>query len=275
MKSIIVNPSINQIFFSHPFSIVAAGAAIQAAILDQVDSNNIQDMVLNDVTPISLGIAIWDGVQGSDIEMAFIVRRNTRIPASVSEMFTTNFDGQKSIQINVYEGEDMLVENNNLLGTFELSGIDETLKANEAEIKVTFDIDYDGILNVTALDLGTSNQRTIKIVKNTGGLTITEIDCCVDTAKKFDTIDEAKNQFDLAKNELLSYCYGVLTIFNDQEASQQVISKVPEADRNSFTQKISLTISWLNGKGSLSTAEIKKRHKELEATYKSLKISEN
>lgn len=271
MKSIAVNPSINQIFFSHLFAIVAAGAAIQAAILDQVDSNNIQDMVLNDVTPISLGIASWNGDPGSELEMAFIIRRNTRIPASASDMFTTQSDGQKKVKVQVYEGEDTLVKNNNLLGTFTMSGIDETLKAGEPSILVKFDIDYDGILNVSALDLGTKNQRIMKIVRNTGGLTITEIDFCVDAAKEFDNIDEAKNQFDLAKNELLSYCYGVLPIFNDQE----VKSKVTEADRDSFTQKISLTISWLNGKGNLSTAEIKKRQKELEATYESFKISEN
>ncbi len=140
----------------NPDEVVAIGAAIQAGVL----SGEVKDIVLLDVTPLSLGIETKGGI------FTVLVPRNTTIPTRKSEIFTTAADGQTSVEVRVYQGERPMARDNRLLGVFHLDGIPPA-PAGVPQIEVTFDIDANGILNVTAKDLGTGRQQSIRITGST------------------------------------------------------------------------------------------------------------
>jgi molecular chaperone DnaK len=141
----------------NPDEVVAVGAAIQGAVL----SGEVKDVLLLDVTPLTLGIATRGGV------MAPLIERNTTIPTRRSQVFSTAVDNQSTVEIKVYQGERSLVVDNKLLGTFELTGIAPAPRA-VPQIEVTFDIDADGLLNASAIDKGTGKQQSITIRPSTG-----------------------------------------------------------------------------------------------------------
>jgi molecular chaperone DnaK len=173
----------------NPDEAVALGAAIQAGVL----GGEVKDLLLLDVTPLSLGLETLGGV------FTKIIERNTTIPTSRSQMFSTAVDGQTSVEIHVLQGERALVKDNKSLGKFLLTGI-PAAKRGVPQIEVAFDIDANGILKVSAIDLGTGREQSIKIT-NTGGLSEAEIERMRQEASLYGDEDEQRRQIVELKNQ--------------------------------------------------------------------------
>ncbi len=179
----------------NPDEVVALGAAIQGGVL----AGDVKDILLLDVTPLSLGLETLGGV------CTVLIPRNTTIPARKSEIFSTAADGQTSVEIKVLQGEREMANDNRLLGKFRLDGIPPAPRG-VPQVEVTFDIDADGIVNVSAVDKATNQKQTITIT-NDSGLTESEIERMVREAKEHEADDKRRREKIEAKNELDSQIY--------------------------------------------------------------------